>query len=85
MVVTRAELAKHVWKRYFDPFGYVIDVTMHQLREKSDRRANHRLIHTIRGGLCPSRNGEKEDAALRDIGLRAACSGLFIGPNAKSA
>jgi two-component system OmpR family response regulator len=48
-VVTRAELAEHVWDRYFDPFSNVIDVTMHQLREKVDRGASSRLIHTVRG------------------------------------
>lgn len=48
-VVTRAELAEHVWDRYFDPFSNVIDVTMHQLREKVDRGSGARLIHTVRG------------------------------------
>jgi heavy metal response regulator len=48
-VVSRAELAEHVWDRYFDPFSNVIDVTMHQLRDKIDRAGNARLIHTVRG------------------------------------
>jgi len=48
-VVSRAELAEHVWDRYFDPFSNVIDVTMHQLREKVDRGFSPRLIHTVRG------------------------------------
>ena len=48
-VVSRAELAEHVWDRYFDPFSNVIDVTMHQLREKVDRGSSMRLIHTVRG------------------------------------
>ncbi len=48
-VVSRAELAEHVWDRFFDPFSNVIDVTMHQLREKVDRGAHPRLIHTVRG------------------------------------
>lgn len=48
-VVTRAELAEHVWDRYFDPFSNVIDVTMHQLRDKVDRNRSQRLIHTVRG------------------------------------
>lgn len=48
-VVSRAELAEHVWDRFFDPFSNVIDVTMHQLREKVDRGFNPRLIHTVRG------------------------------------
>jgi two-component system copper resistance phosphate regulon response regulator CusR len=48
-VVTRAELAEHVWDRFFDPFSNVIDVTMHQLRDKVDRNHTERLIHTVRG------------------------------------
>ena len=48
-VVSRAELAEHVWDRSFDPFSNVIDVTMHQLREKVDRGSSTRLIHTVRG------------------------------------
>lgn len=48
-VVTRAELAEHVWDSHFDPFSNVIDVTMHQLRDKVDRGASARLIHTVRG------------------------------------
>jgi len=48
-VVSRAELAEHVWDRFFDPFSNVIDVTMHQLREKVERGGSPRLIHTVRG------------------------------------
>jgi two-component system, OmpR family, copper resistance phosphate regulon response regulator CusR len=48
-VVTRAELAEHVWDRFFDPFSNVIDVTLYQLREKIDRDQPARLIHTVRG------------------------------------
>ena len=48
-VVSRADLAEHVWDRYFDPFSNVIDVTMHQLREKVDRGSSTHLIHTVRG------------------------------------
>lgn len=48
-VVTRAELAEHVWDRFFDPFSNVIDVTLHQLRDKVDRHHSERLIHTVRG------------------------------------
>ncbi len=47
-VVSRAELAEHVWDRFFDPLGNVIDVTMHQLRAKVDRGSDSHLIHTVR-------------------------------------
>lgn len=60
-VVSRAELAEHVWDQYFDPFSNVIDVTMHQLRDKVDRGFNPRLIHTVRGVgyVLRAENGEK--------------------------
>ena len=48
-VVSRAALAEHVWDRFFDPYSNVIDVTLHQLREKVDRGPGPRLIHTVRG------------------------------------
>jgi heavy metal response regulator len=60
-VVTRAELAEHVWDRFFDPFSNVIDVTIHQLREKVDRGFTPRLIHTVRGVGYVLR-AEKEEA-----------------------
>ena len=58
-VVSRAELAEHVWDSYFDPFSNVIDVTMHQLRDKVDRGAGVRLIHTVRGVGYVLREGNK--------------------------
>ena len=48
-VVTRAELAEHVWDRNFDPMSNVIDVTMHQLRARLEREGSPRLIQTVRG------------------------------------
>lgn len=48
-VISRTELSEHVWDQRFDPLGNVIDVTMHQLRDKVDRGFGTRLIHTVRG------------------------------------
>ena len=48
-VVTRAELAEHVGDQFFDPFSNVIDVTIHQLREKVERGPGGPLIHPLRG------------------------------------
>jgi two-component system, OmpR family, copper resistance phosphate regulon response regulator CusR len=48
-VISRTELSEHVWDNRFDPLGNVIDVTMHQLRDKVDRGFKTRLIHTVRG------------------------------------
>jgi len=48
-VITRTQLAEHVWDENFDSFSNVIDVTVYHLREKVDRDFTPRLIHTIRG------------------------------------
>jgi heavy metal response regulator len=48
-VVTRTQLAEHVWDENFDSFSNVIDVTMYHLREKVDRDFKPALIRTVRG------------------------------------
>lgn len=48
-VVTRTQLAEHVWDENFDSFSNVIDVTVYHLREKVDRGFERALIHTVRG------------------------------------
>ena len=48
-VVTRTQLAEHVWDENFDSFSNVIDVTVYHLREKVDRGFRPALIHTVRG------------------------------------
>jgi len=48
-VVTRTDLAEHVWDENFDSFSNVIDVTVYHLREKIDRDFEPPLIHTLRG------------------------------------
>jgi heavy metal response regulator len=48
-VVTRTQLAEHVWDENFDSFSNVIDVTIYHLREKVDRNFELKLIHTVRG------------------------------------
>lgn len=48
-VVTRTQLAEHVWDENFDSFSNVIDVTVYHLREKVDRDFQPALIHTVRG------------------------------------
>lgn len=48
-VVTRTQLAEHVWDENFDSFSNVIDVTVYHLREKIDRGFTPQLIHTVRG------------------------------------
>jgi DNA-binding response OmpR family regulator len=48
-VVTRTQLAEHVWDENFDSFSNVIDVTVYHLREKVDREFKPALIRTVRG------------------------------------
>ena len=48
-VITRTQLAEHVWDENFDSFSNVIDVTVYHLREKVDRGFEPALIHTVRG------------------------------------
>ncbi len=48
-VVSREEIAEHVWDDSFDPFSNVIDVYIKRLRAKVETDAGRRLIHTRRG------------------------------------
>lgn len=60
-VVTRTQLAEHVWDENFDSFSNVIDVTVYHLREKVDRDFKPALIHTVRGaGYVLKTSGEVE-------------------------
>ena len=48
-VVTRAEIAEHVWDESFDPFSNLIEVYIQRLRRKIDEGHALRLIRTRRG------------------------------------
>lgn len=48
-VVSRIEIAEHVWDENFDPFSNVIDVYVRRLRKKIDDDSDLPLIHTRRG------------------------------------
>jgi two-component system KDP operon response regulator KdpE len=48
-VLSRAELAEHVWDDSFDPMSNVIDVTVHRLRRKVDGDRDDSLLHTVKG------------------------------------
>jgi two-component system copper resistance phosphate regulon response regulator CusR len=48
-VLTRAEIAEHVWDENFDPFSNLIDVNINRLRRKVDDGFAVPLIHTRRG------------------------------------
>ena len=48
-LVSRAEIAEHVWDENFDPFSNIIDVYVRRLRKKVDENFDPPLIHTRRG------------------------------------
>lgn len=48
-LVSRAEIAAHVWDDSFDPFSNSIEVYMNRLRKKIDGSHSTKLLHTRRG------------------------------------
>jgi two-component system copper resistance phosphate regulon response regulator CusR len=48
-LVSRAEIAEHVWDESFDPFSNAIEVYVNRLRKKIDEQHAVKLIHTRRG------------------------------------
>src|SRR5882762_8029187 len=68
-VVSRAEIAEHVWDENFDPLTNLIDVHINRLRRKVDNEFSTKLIHTRRGSgyilasLDPADNSPVDTAA----------------------
>ncbi|MGB9681970.1 MAG: heavy metal response regulator transcription factor [bacterium] len=48
-VLSRTQIAEHVWSYNFDYFSNIVDVYIRYLREKIDEPFEHKLIHTVRG------------------------------------
>ena len=48
-VVSRADIAEHVWDEHYDPFSNVVDVYIQRLRKKLDQPGGPSLIRTRRG------------------------------------
>ena len=48
-LVSRADIAAHVWDDTFDPFSNTIEVYINRLRKKIDGRYTNKLLHTRRG------------------------------------
>jgi two-component system copper resistance phosphate regulon response regulator CusR len=48
-VVSRADIAEHVWDEHYDPLSNVVDVYVQRLRRKLDRPGSPSLIRTRRG------------------------------------
>ncbi len=62
-VVTRAEIAEHVWDETFDPFSNLIEVYVQRLRRKIDDGHAAKLLHTRRGeGYALALAEEETDA-----------------------
>ncbi len=48
-VVSRADIAEHVWDEHYDPMSNVVDVYVQRLRRKLDHGGSESLIRTRRG------------------------------------
>ncbi len=48
-VVTKTMIMEHVWEYNFDPHTNIVEVRIHNLREKIDKGFDRELIHTVRG------------------------------------
>jgi two-component system copper resistance phosphate regulon response regulator CusR len=73
-VLSRAEIAEHVWDENFDAFTNLIEVNINRLRRKIDDGFAHPLIHTRRGegymlvapgGGADSSRGDDDDGQQR--------------------
>jgi two-component system copper resistance phosphate regulon response regulator CusR len=61
-VVTRSDIAAHVWDDNFDPFSNLIEVYVQRLRRKVDDGHALKLLHTRRGaGYLLSAEGGEAD------------------------
>jgi two-component system copper resistance phosphate regulon response regulator CusR len=61
-VVTRAEIAEHVWDENFDPFSNLIEVYVNRLRGKIDEGFELKLLRTRRGEGYILTDGSEADA-----------------------
>lgn len=61
-VVSRSDIAEHVWDESFDPLSNLIEVYIQRLRRKVDEGCAAKLIHTRRGaGYMLAAQGEDAD------------------------
>lgn len=67
-VLTREQIAEHVWDINFDAFSNVIDVYIKRLRQKIDGKNEKQLIYTKRGTgyvlTNPQETGSEKDETL---------------------
>jgi len=62
-VVTRADIAEHVWDEHYDPLSNVVDVYIQRLRRKLDRPGAASLIRTRRGEGYQLTVEDRDDSA----------------------
>lgn len=48
-IVSRTMIMEHVWDYHFDPQTNVVEARISRLRDKIDRVAGRKMIHTVRG------------------------------------
>jgi DNA-binding response OmpR family regulator len=60
-VVSRADIAEHVWDEHYDPLSNVIDVYVQRLRRKVDLPGEESVIRTRRGEGYQLRTGNSSD------------------------
>lgn len=58
-VISRAEIAEHVWDENFDPFSNVIEVYVNRLRRKVDRAEPHRIVTRRNEGYMLRDEGQR--------------------------
>jgi DNA-binding response OmpR family regulator len=64
-VVSRADIAEHVWDESFDPFSNLIEVYINRLRRKIDPDGSSELLHTRRGAGYILKAGEDAEGTGR--------------------
>jgi DNA-binding response OmpR family regulator len=64
-VVSRAEIAEHVWDESFDPFSNLIEVYINRLRRKIDPDGTSSLLQTRRGAGYLLTSGADADSGGR--------------------
>jgi DNA-binding response OmpR family regulator len=65
-VVSRQELAEHVWDHTFEAMSNTLDVIVYRLRKKIDGEREGRLLHTVAGAgylLSAERRAQRESSA----------------------
>src|SRR5579859_7364360 len=64
-VVSRADIAEHVWDETFDPFSNLIEVYINRLRRKIDPEGRAELLQTRRGAGYILMGSAEGDSAAR--------------------